>query len=468
MRVAVTITIAFVLGLGLPTIGAVAFADESRLTSLTHSFISKCASAMENGFNQSTTCVIDRALDRALPAALDLMESSGAQAFGDRFSITDRLSYSYDGGLRGEFDVILPLAGGQSGYAYDDGKATLQPQHAGALFMQQGASIWVDEDGYKRHDLRVGLVRRFQPTRHRADLLGLSLFQQHNMEYGHSRSVIGMDYVTGPSSEAALHYYLPTSGWLNTVPGYEEHAMQGAEASASLDLPLSLKMRGAIGQWQVPGEPIHSRTSELGLSWTYNRWTELSTNWRESEVEDSGSSGFSVNLKINIPLGGGGDSSPGAIKDLFRHAATRVAAGARQSASNLQDKAWRPSKHKGEILYVRRAIVEVDAPQAEVLKAEFVQDMARTGNSVRVKVSIPEAASEDQRYLLRLHPGAGDNPAVEGEDFHDEPIVVQINQGERETFTAVRLLLNSAMQTPRSLDVSIAPWFEASLALAAQ
>ena len=457
------------LGLSLQTIGAGALADESRLTSFTHSFISGCANEMESGFDQSTSCLIDQ----VLPVALDLVESSGVKAFGARFNITERLSYSHTDGLRGEFDVIFPLSGAQGSApqaAYADGNAGLQSQPAGAFFMQQGASIWMDEDGSKRHDFRVGMVRRFQPGGHgaaqtRADLLGLSLFQQHNLEYGHSRSVIGLDFVTGPSSEAALHYYLPTSGWLNTISGYEEHALQGVEASASFDLPLSLELAGAIGQWHVPGEAIHSSTSELDLSWAYNRWTGLSANWRESEIDDSGSSGFGVNLKFNIPLGGGA-SAPGSLRDLWRYAAKGDSADGRRSAANLQEKAWRPSTQKGEILYVRRAIAEVDAPQAGEVKAEFMQDAAHTGSSVKIKVSISEPASEDQRYLLRLRPGAGETPAVEGEDFNGEPVVVQINQGERETFTAIQLILNSAMRVSRNLDVSVTRWSEDALAVA--
>ena len=151
--------------------------------------------------------------------------------------------------------------------------------------------------------------------------------------------------------------------------------------------------------------------------------------------------------------------------------ANEMESGFDQSSSCLIDQvleAWRPSKQKGEILYVRRAIAEVDAPQAGEVKAEFVQDAAHTGSSVKIKVSLSEPAAEDQRYLLRLRPGTGEIPAVEGEDFNGEPIVVQINQGERETFTAVQLILNSAMRVSRNLDVSVTRWSEDALAVATQ
>ena len=53
-------------------------------------------------------------------------------------------------------------------------------------------------------------------------------------------------------------------------------------------------------------------------------------------------------------------------------------------------------------------------------------------NRIQIKVSLPVPASAEERYLLRLQPGDGDNPAVEGEDFNGEPILVRLNKGERE------------------------------------
>ena len=318
--------------------------------------------------------------------------------------------------------------------------------------MQQGATIWLDEDGIKRHDLRLGMAFRFQPWQARSDLFGLSMFQQHNAEYGHSRSVIGVDYAAGPSSEAAFHYYLPTTGWLATAPGFEEHALEGVELSGSLDLPLSLRLEAATGQWRVPGDAVHSAASRVGLAWQYNPWTELSANWRESEIDDGGTTGLGVGFALKIPLGGG-NAAPLSVKNLvtYRGRETSVS----PSGLALQDRAWRPVEQVGEIRYVRRAVSVAATEGDGGVRLEFMQDSAPTGNSIQIKVSLAAPASAETRYLLRLQPGDGDNPAVEGEDFNGEPILVLLNQGERETIVTADLIRNGGMQEPRSLGMSI-------------
>ena len=80
-------------------------ANEARLTTIGHSFLSGCGNAMQTGTKQSTACLIDS----ALPVALDLAEQSGTGVFGERFSITDNLSYDNQDGLRGEIDLLFPL-----------------------------------------------------------------------------------------------------------------------------------------------------------------------------------------------------------------------------------------------------------------------------------------------------------------------------------------------------------------------
>ena len=326
--------------------------------------------------------------------------------------------------------------------------------------MQQGATIWLDEDGIKRHDLRLGMAFRFQPWQARSDLFGLSMFQQHNAEYGHSRSVIGVDYAAGPSSEAAFHYYLPTTGWRAAAPGYEEHALEGVELSGRLDLPLSLRLEAATGQWRVPGDAVHSAASRLGLSWQYNRWAELSANWRESEIDDGGTTGWSVGFAVKIPLGAG-NASPLSVKNLVTYRGRETTASPGRLA--LQDRAWRPVEQVGEIRYVRRAVSAPAAAGVDGVRLEFMQDSAPTGNRIQIKVSLPAPVSAETRYLLRLQPGDGDNPAVEGEDFNGEPILVLLNKGERETIVTADLIRNGGMQEPRSLGVSIVLWSEQAI-----
>ena len=447
--------VALCLGASLHTISAGANANQTRLSTIGHSFLSGCSGAMETGAKQSAACLIDS----ALPVALDLAEQSGTGVFGERFSITDNLSYDDQDGLRGEIDLLFPLGAARS-QAYSGAGEGFTAVPVNALFMQQGATIWLDEDGIKRHDLRLGMAFRFQPWQARSDLFGLSMFQQHNAEYGHSRSVIGVDYAAGPSSEAAFHYYLPTTGWLATAPGFEEHALEGVELSGRLDLPLSLRLEAATGQWRVPGDAVHSAASRVGLSWQYNPWADLSANWRESEIDDGGTTGWSVGFALKIPLGSG-NTSPLSVKNLVTYRARETTASPGRLA--LQDRAWRPVEQVGEIRYVRRAVSAPAAGGVDGVRLEFMQDSAPTGNRIQIKVSLPAPASAETRYLLRLQPGDGNNPAVEGEDFNGEPILVILNHGERETIVTAELIRNGGMQEPRSLGVSIANWSEQTI-----
>ena len=110
--------VALCLGASLHTISASVYADETRenearLSTIGHSFLSGCGGAMQTGAKQSAACLIDS----ALPVALDLAEQSGAGVFGERFSITDNLSYDDQDGLRGEIDLLFPL-GAARGQAY--------------------------------------------------------------------------------------------------------------------------------------------------------------------------------------------------------------------------------------------------------------------------------------------------------------------------------------------------------------
>ena len=62
---------------------------------------------------------------------------------------------------------------------------------------------------------------------------------------------------------------------------------------------------------------------------------------------------------------------------------------------------------------------------------------------------------------------------VEGEDFNGAPIIVLLNQGERETIVTADLIRNGGMQEPRSLGMSIVRWSDQAIpentpALAAQ
>ena len=64
-------------------------------------------------------------------------------------------------------------------------------------------------------------------------------------------------------------------------------------------------------------------------------------------------------------------------------------------------------------------------------------------------------ASEAIRLLVQLVPGAGENPAVPGEDYLDEPIEVTISQGNTVGVATIQLLRNADMTEARSLGVTV-------------
>ena len=431
--------------------GFEASANDFRLASMASSLITGCGNTMQAGAQHAAACAVDRTV---LPMALNLMEASGKKAFGSHFSITNNLSYMSGQQVQGNVDVVMPLASEGNGLLslLSFGNGT----DGGALFMQQGATFWTDNDGLRRHDMRLGLVSRFQPLATRNDVFGVSLFQQQNLEYGHSRIVSSLDWVAGPSSSFAFNYYLPTTGWRATVPGYEEQALEGMEVSGNFDLPLSLRLNGAMGQWNVPGEAIQSRASRVGVTWTYNSWVQFTTNWRESQIADSGSRGFTVGAQVSFPFGGKSDLVPESLTTLLAYAGQRLADDTGQAGLQVQNQAWRPVEQTGQILSVRR---DVTSPSSTAgIQLEFLQDTASSGASIQIKVSLSRPASEDLRYLLHLQPGEGNNPAVEGQDFSGDPIVVFLSKGESERIVTVNLVRNNSMEAPRSLGVTITPW----------
>ena len=447
-----TIVFGLVLIMSLYTAGFEASANNSRLASMTSSVIYGCGKSLEGGVEQATGCAINRMVNRTvLPMAVNLMNASGKKAFGRHFSITNNLSYMSGQQLQGNVDIVMPLArGGSSLLSFLSGG---NGGEGGALFMQQGTTFWTDNDGLARHDMRLGLVSRFQPFTTRHDVFGVSVFQQQNMEYGHSRIVSGLDWIASPSSTFAFNYYLPTSGWRATAPGYEEQALAGMEVSGRFDLPLSLKLTGAMGRWNVPGGAIQSRASRVAVTWAYNPWVQFTTNWRESQIEDGGSQGFNVGAQISFPFGGKSDLVPESLTTLLAYAGSSSADGPGQTGLQLEQQAWRPVEQRGQILSVRRETAA--APSPAEIQLEFVQDSASSGASIEIRISLARPAPEDLHYYLHLQPGEGENPAVEGEDYSSEPVAVVINRGERESVATVTLLRNNTMGTPRSLGVRI-------------
>ncbi len=59
----------------------------------------------------------------------------------------------------------------------------------------------------------------------------------------------------------------------------------------------------------------------------------------------------------------------------------------------------------------------------------FRRDSASTGDQISIEILLPIVTPVDLDLVATLEPGAGDNPAVPGVDFVDEPIPVTVHAG---------------------------------------
>ena len=90
------------------------------------------------------------------------------------------------------------------------------------------------------------------------------------------------------------------------------------------------------------------------------------------------------------------------------------------------------------------------------MTVRFLQSSAATGGTVEVEVALSAPASGDVRLSVRLAPGSGDNPAVAGVDYVDEPAVVTIARGATTGRATFQLLANPTLATERTLSVTVA------------
>jgi hypothetical protein len=117
---------------------------------------------------------------------------------------------------------------------------------------------------------------------------------------------------------------------------------------------------------------------------------------------------------------------------------------------------WRPIENIGQIRVAERVMTPPlvdDVLQGLVVR--FLQDNAGSGEAIKVQVTLSAPASEDIRLLVQLVPGEGENPAVPGEDFLDEPVAITIRHGTTSGVAAIQLLRNSDMTEARSLGVTV-------------
>ncbi len=283
------------------------------------------------------------------------------------------------------------------------------------------------------------MVRRFRVSRTAdADILGFSAFQLLNIERGHRVLAPGIDYA-GRWGTGSVRYFIPTTGWRPGAQGYEERAVEGFELGIRFDLTTTLRLNTVGYRWRAEdGSNDWNTGARMNLDWRPHPWLKLGSGYDDI----GGSEGsWSFRVALRVPFGGPSERPPWEGLGF-------AADGAPPVASDL----WRPTKDIGAIKLARRQSVASLVGNAEV---RFLQDAVGSGESVQLEVSLPSAAPEDIRVEVRLVPGSGENPAVAGEVFIDEPLDLTITKGTVSGRVSIQLLRNDEMRETRSLGATV-------------
>lgn len=391
-----------------------------------------CGQQFTSSVSVGSRCLIGRGLKAILENNGNFVDKSGKQLFGERFQLVSQLRWSstssIEASIGGNIDIIIPVS--STGIKGISGTDT-------ALFFQQGITRWWDNSGAARNDIRHGFAHRFHVSEQRnSGIFGLYGFFLRNLEHRHELVVFGTDYA-GHWGTGALRYYLPISGWKSARPGYQERALEGAELDVALNLTTTTKFSLTGYRWQREDATRQWVTeARLGLDWRPHSWVGI-----RAKYEGIGQSDHSVSFfaRINIPIGGTG-------KVPRWNGLGHTSGGASPGAAVL----WRPVEEIGQIRIATRA----SAATSNDLNVRFLHERVGSGESVQVEVSLRETANEDINVIVRLVPGDGENPAVAGEDFSDEPVEATISSGSRRVVLSIPLLRNENMEEGRSLGVT--------------
>ena len=393
------------------------------------------SSGAEADWDAGSGCIGNQLGGVLLDGAARLLTEQGRGVFGEHFSLVHRMSWSPLGqGLAGELDAVIPLA--------SRGGASSDPDAAGftgsAFFLQQGMTRWTDDRGFRRNDVRLGTAFRFargQSTG--ADVVGVTALVQENVERGHQRVVLGTDYAGG-WGEVALQHYVPTTEWRPGRRGYEERAVGGTEVSLRLDVTSTVSLDTALSRWERGDTGRTLSDGRLGLGWAPHQYLRLDAHTGLGSGADSNS----FRLSLNVPFGGP------AKRPKWEGFGTFAMAGGAAPAD-----LWRPVENVGRI----RTIEQVARQGTEVdgVTVRFLQPSTPTGGTVEVEVELAAPATADVRLSVRLAPGSGDDPAVAGVDFVDEPALVTIRQGATTGRATFQLLENPALASDRTVTVTV-------------
>ena len=390
-----------------------------------------CESALNNTPSVGTQCLLRTGLDLLLGAGTRFADEHGREVFGEHFQLVGDLKYLSEAGLGADLDAVLPLSqsvlpeGGPAGSSF---------------FFQQGITRWWNSRSNSRSDLRHGVVHRFRVSaKPDADIVGVSTFYQHNAEHGHQVAVLGADYA-GRWLTGSAKYFKPTTGWRSAEFGYEERALEGLELNLNFNVTTTVRADITGYRWQSEDASDEWLLgTRLGFDWRPHPWLSLNAAYdRAANGQDS----VSALTRLTVPLGG-------SSRQLPPWEGLGVAAGG--SAPNDND-LWQPVDDIGQIRVATRADVSALVEGAEI---RFLQDTVGSGETVRLEIMLSSAAPEDIRVEVRLVPGSGDNPAVPGKDFVDQPVELTIGQGATKGSVTIQLLRNDDIQENRSLGATV-------------
>ena len=394
----------------------------------------ECGPALDESITAGRRCLAGWSVDHLLlDAATRLATDQGQALFGEHFHIVNSMSYSPSGsGLIGGLDVVMPLLSSTS--------PNTEPK-LGAFFLQQGVTRWVDSHGSSRNDIRFGAVRRFglSDAGGESGVFGVSTFVQQSQEYHHTRLVAGGDY-TGKWGRGSLNLFLPTTGWQRSHRGYEERALAGIELGLRFDLTTTVSISTAIGQWEKDdGLGGWSTNGRMAVGWRPHSWLDVGVAWNGLGMERDEKV---FRLAFSMPFGGrrktpewegfglvGGSPTPSAIDP------------------------WSPVDNINVIQVASRKNTADQLVSAASVR--FLQDSALSGDQIGLEVSLPAVTPSDLDVVVTLAPGSGDNPAVPGVDYIDEPISVTIQAGTSSTVVTVQLPLNADLNEARSLSATV-------------
>ena len=396
------------------------------------------AASCESAFNQSESigarCFADQAINQLLIKSSQQAEIYGKRVFGPHFQIQNRFNFSStDGQLIGHIDAVVP-------FSFSELQGTKNGTKS-AFFMQQGVTRWRDESYNLRNDQRTGFVFRFQPfDALNNDIFGISAFYQSNLDIGHQVFVSRFDYA-GRWGTSTLTHFTPMSGWITSYQnGREEKALEGTELGVNLSLTSNIDLGITGYRWQSEdGSKSWVNGARTSVNWQPHTYLRIRADYDKSQTKLNSSIWFGV----EIPLGG----QPERPRWLgFGTAPDQIDSNEEQLYSVVDN--------IGRIRFASRRTVSLSELVDEA-HIRFLQDSALTGTEILVQVSINSVAPEDINLILQLEPGEGENPAVPGVDFVDEPISVVISKGTTSTTVSIKLLQNAELEESRTLSATV-------------